>query len=195
MRSRKPSPTLVIAVLALFIALGGSAVAAKHYLVTSTRQIKPSVLRTLKGKVGPQGPSGAPGTQGPAGSPGLLALTTVNGASFSYRSGEFGPPPTAECPAGSTVVGTGFKGPFGATTGGFVMKFGTFVGGFFINETASTVAGNVQAICAQLPPGASASSVNTAWRHSHERDVAAFRSAVASAVRQAVAARAAKRAK
>ena len=53
-----------IVILALFLALGGSAFAAKKYLITSTSQIKPSVLSDLKGK------SGKNGTPGPEGHPG-----------------------------------------------------------------------------------------------------------------------------
>ena len=63
----------LIAWLALFVALGGTSLAAQHYLVTSTKQIKPSVLKQLKGKAGrtgPQGPTGAAGTQGSAGAKG-----------------------------------------------------------------------------------------------------------------------------
>jgi hypothetical protein len=62
-----------MAALALFLAVGGIAVAAKHYLVTSTTQIKPSVLKALQGAHGPrgaQGPRGAPGSQGIQGNPG-----------------------------------------------------------------------------------------------------------------------------
>src|SRR5438876_402905 len=49
MHLRRPSPGLAIAVVALFIALGGTASAA-HFLITSTSQIKPSVLKKLRGK-------------------------------------------------------------------------------------------------------------------------------------------------
>lgn len=65
MLSRRPSPAMLIACLALFLVLGGTAFAAGHYLITSTRQIKPSVLATLRGaagKRGPQGPQGVPGS-------------------------------------------------------------------------------------------------------------------------------------
>ncbi len=41
----------VTATLALFFAMSGGALAASHYLITSTRQIKPSVLSSLKGEV------------------------------------------------------------------------------------------------------------------------------------------------
>ena len=52
MRVRRPSASSVIASLALFFALGGTAIAAKHYLITSTSQIKPSVLKQLHGQEG-----------------------------------------------------------------------------------------------------------------------------------------------
>lgn len=44
------SPTTVIACAALFFSLGGSAIAASHYLITSIHQIKPSVRRQLAGR-------------------------------------------------------------------------------------------------------------------------------------------------
>jgi hypothetical protein len=61
------SPTTVIATLALVFAMTGGAYAAKKYLITSTKQISPSVLKTLQGKAGPAGANGAAGAQGPAG--------------------------------------------------------------------------------------------------------------------------------
>jgi len=44
----RPSPAIVVAFLALLIALGGTALAAKQYIITSTAQIKPSILRELE---------------------------------------------------------------------------------------------------------------------------------------------------
>jgi hypothetical protein len=76
MRPHRPSPTTVLSALALFFALGGTAIAARHYLITSTSQIKPSVLHQLhgstgaRGAAGPQGTAGSQGPAGPAGSPG-----------------------------------------------------------------------------------------------------------------------------
>jgi hypothetical protein len=43
----------VVATLALFFALTGAAVAGTHYLISSTRQIKPSVLKSIEGQPGP----------------------------------------------------------------------------------------------------------------------------------------------
>lgn len=63
-------PTTFIAFLALFLALGGGAYAANHYIITSTHQIKPSVLTQLRAKRGPAGVTGAIGPQGSAGAQG-----------------------------------------------------------------------------------------------------------------------------
>lgn len=81
MRLRSPSPATALSALALFFALGGTAIAARHYLLTSTSQIKPSVLRQLhgdtgaRGEAGPQGPAGSEGPAGPQGPSGAPATT------------------------------------------------------------------------------------------------------------------------
>jgi hypothetical protein len=46
--SRRPSPSMIVAIVALFFALAGTGIAASRYLITSTSQIKPSVLRELR---------------------------------------------------------------------------------------------------------------------------------------------------
>src|ERR1035441_1303494 len=99
MHSRRPSPATVIAGVALFLALGGTAAAARHFLITSTRQIKPSVLRALhgatgrtglQGPAGPAGAIGAQGPQGPAGPVNLGALTIVRAPDILVPKAEFG---------------------------------------------------------------------------------------------------------
>lgn len=63
----------VLVTLALVFALSGGAYAATKYVITSTKQISPKVLKSLVGKTGaagPAGPAGAAGPQGPAGANG-----------------------------------------------------------------------------------------------------------------------------
>ena len=72
----------IVASLALLFAMTGGAYAATHYLINSTKQINPRVIRALQGKAGgfgtpgssgaqgPQGPQGKEGPQGKQGTPG-----------------------------------------------------------------------------------------------------------------------------
>jgi hypothetical protein len=79
--ARRLSPSMAVAVFALVFAMGGGAYAAKRYLINSTKQINPRVLRALKGRTGatgaqgPQGPPGAKGDPGQQGPPGAAATT------------------------------------------------------------------------------------------------------------------------
>ncbi len=72
----------VAMMLALVFAMSGGAYAAKRYLITSTKQISPKVLKALRGKAGPAGPAGAQGPagpQGPAGASGKDGAAGANG--------------------------------------------------------------------------------------------------------------------
>ena len=108
--------TTVLAVLALVFAMTGGAYAAKKYLITSTKQISPSVLKALQGKAGAAGAPGAAGAQGaqgpagpagPAGSGGAKGETGPAGA-----KGEKGATGAAGAPGGKGATGasgaTGF---------------------------------------------------------------------------------------
>jgi len=61
-------PATILAGLALLVSLAGTGLAAHRYLVTSTSQISPKVLKALRGNAGPRGPQGVHGHQGAAGS-------------------------------------------------------------------------------------------------------------------------------
>jgi hypothetical protein len=76
----------IVSSMALVFAMAGGAMAANHYLISSTKQINPVVLKELKGatgktgakgidgSAGPAGPVGATGKEGPQGRPGESGL-------------------------------------------------------------------------------------------------------------------------
>lgn len=121
----------VIASLALVFAMTGGAYAAKKYLITSTKQISPSVLKSLKGasgKAGPPGPAGpggvgSAGASGPAGPAGVVGPGGVPGEKGAAGekgekgtkglAGPEGSPWTAGgiLPVGSTETGVWSMGP------------------------------------------------------------------------------------
>jgi hypothetical protein len=80
----------VVATLALVFAMSGGALAAKHYLINSTKQINPKVLKKLKGntgktgKTGVTGPSGVAGPTGPQGGTGKEGAKGVPGSAVAY---------------------------------------------------------------------------------------------------------------
>jgi hypothetical protein len=77
---RRLNPALVISVIALVLALGGTAVAAKRYLITNTKQISPKVLKEIAAAAaGRQGQNGSPGPAGAAGSPGATGVAGAAG--------------------------------------------------------------------------------------------------------------------
>ncbi len=74
----------IVAAVAVFFALGGTAWAAHHYVISSTKQIKPSVLKQLHGA---KGATGATGAQGPKGDQGIQGNPGNNGAVSAYSAG------------------------------------------------------------------------------------------------------------
>ena len=101
-KPRRPSPAMIVALLALCVALGGSAYAANqingknirngtitgkklHDRTITSRQISRSTVRALKdrrGLRGPRGFKGSKGDKGPAGASGtaLAGYARVNGS-------------------------------------------------------------------------------------------------------------------
>jgi hypothetical protein len=97
----------VIATVALVFAMTGGAIAAK-YVITSTSQIKPSVLKKLKGPSGPAGAVGPTGLAGPVGPVGAKGKDGAPGApGKDGTNGAPGSPWTAggTLPSGSTETG------------------------------------------------------------------------------------------
>jgi Collagen triple helix repeat (20 copies) len=85
----------VAATLALVFSMTGGALAANHYLINSTKQINPAVVKALKGHNGKSGAQGRPGLKGeaglkgergPKGEPGLNGEAAAKG-----ERGETGP--------------------------------------------------------------------------------------------------------
>src|SRR3954452_8528803 len=88
MRRHLSHPATWLSLLALLLAMSGTAIAAKHYLIVSTRQISPRVLKTLRGRTGKQGPQGRPGligAPGPAGANATNGVNGVDGKSFQFK--------------------------------------------------------------------------------------------------------------
>lgn len=57
----------LVATFTILFAMAGGAWAAKRYVITSTSQISPKVLKALEGKLGPAGNAGSQGAAGAAG--------------------------------------------------------------------------------------------------------------------------------
>jgi hypothetical protein len=122
----------IAATLALVFAMSGGAYAASRVLITSTGQIKPSVLKQLKGKAGtngaqgltgPAGPAGATGTPGPAGATGAIGPAGATGATGATGKegpkGKEGSPWTAggTLPSGKSETGAwAGSGGYGGST-------------------------------------------------------------------------------
>ncbi len=94
----------------------------------------------------------------------LTGLQSVQGDSVSIPANSYGSA-YAYCPAGKTVIGTGFYNSI--STPAFVLAYGTFVGGFFFNNTSIANSVYVQALCASDATGLSALTRTTDF----ERDV------------------------
>jgi hypothetical protein len=104
LRNRFGIPGLV-AVIALVLAMVGGAFAANKYVITSTKQIKPSVLKALKGKNGGAGPAGTNGTNGTNGAKGDQGVQGVPGTPGTNGN-------TVRNGTGAPAAGLGNNGDF-----------------------------------------------------------------------------------
>jgi hypothetical protein len=118
--------------LALVFAMSGTGLAAQHYLINSTKQINPRVMKALRGNKGAAGPTGLQGKEGPAGksAEGPAGNTGATGndgptgaAGATHIVTRYGPQVTlsdssgtssyAACLPGEAVTGGGFDFPGG----------------------------------------------------------------------------------
>jgi|GEM_PF-3538461 len=110
----------VAATLALVFSMSGGALAASHYLISSTKQISPKILAKLKGatgKTGATGATGAPGTPGAPGKEGKEGAKGETGPSHAYSASGAGTA-SVNVPAGSYAVsGDGLFYNFGVKAG------------------------------------------------------------------------------
>ncbi len=86
----------VTATLALVFSTTGGAIAANHYLINSTKQINPKVLKKLKGATGATGRTGASGAPGAPGSSGAKGETGPQGPSGVIAAASFNPAANGE---------------------------------------------------------------------------------------------------
>src|SRR5579859_7794824 len=79
---RRPPYANIASTLALIVAIGGGtawAATHHHYVITSTGQIKPKVLKKLRGHNGTNGANGAAGARGATGATGPSGATGATG--------------------------------------------------------------------------------------------------------------------
>jgi Collagen triple helix repeat (20 copies) len=103
---RRFSYANVAATLALVLSMSGGALAASHYLINSTKQINPKVLKKLKGNAGKTGATGATGATGLKGETGAAGAKGETGAAGAKgETGATGPSDIYEAKsAGATEV-------------------------------------------------------------------------------------------
>jgi hypothetical protein len=103
---KRPSPALVLSVLALFVALGGTGLAATlgHSAAHTAKSTQPLTVRRVKrliaaylkahparrGAIGPRGPAGIPGGTGPQG-PGATQIQVTQGTNTGTPVATAGP--------------------------------------------------------------------------------------------------------
>ena len=122
-RKLRLSPAMCVALLALLVALSGTAVAASNGLILGSQiknhsigasKLTPNAVSFLRGRVGPPGSSGAPGPAGPQGvaGPQSIALDQVLGTAVTQCAAGGGgcqaAIATASCPSDMVAIGGGY---------------------------------------------------------------------------------------
>lgn len=166
-----------IGILALLVALSGTAYAANRI---GAQDIKRNAIRSRHIKGGQVKFSDLAGgirrvISSARQAPEQLEIRKVDGPRLFLAPGQFDGTPIAQCPAGYVVVGTGFSAGVGEP--GFVLAYGTFVGGFFANFSSIETETYVQAICARNSAGGATTSRASAMSR-FKHDVARARLAL-----------------
>ncbi|WCB92289.1 hypothetical protein DSM104299_00979 [Baekduia alba] len=166
----KRSHTLIACIIVAAISITATAGAANRYLITSAKQIKPSVRHALKGAKGARGPEGdpghdgtdgigLPGAAGPAGPAGPAAVSRLTHVSNTVA---IGPDQvqliSVACPAGQSVV----SGGFGVVGFAFLSDGvgGTWSAGVDTYGNTSTYSQTVYANCAASGQAVAARAVD-----------------------------------
>lgn len=178
-RRRRPSAGVVLAVVALFVALGGSSYAAVSVLPKASvgaPQIKQGAVNSKKvqdgsllakdfkagqlpaGAQGPQGPQGTQGEQGPAGpqgAPGISGFQIVEAAPINVDPGRTSQQ-TVNCPAGKKAISGGYE--TSSSTDVTLNRTGpstTAGAAWYVritNNTGVAKTWNAQAVCVNVAP-------------------------------------------
>jgi len=184
-RFKRPNAATIIAFVALFAVLGGSAYAAKK--ITSKdiangtiklADLSGSARNALKGQRGPAGPAGP---QGPAG-PNVVAKLTPTTLDFSVPGGsglDSIQTITVACPAGHRVVSGGYF-----MDNGFAYADKTYDGASWsvgVDNFGNTLSadGQLTALCAPAGVAVAASASAKSARAARNRDEAKREAAVA----------------
>jgi hypothetical protein len=163
-RLRPPSPAFVISLGALFLALGGTSLAATSYIkgthikphsIPKNRLTNRAVkgLTGLRGAMGPRGTAGQKGNAGPPGTPGMsdYKVVTSTNSAFANNIGA-----SVNCPSGTQALGGGGEvlsgtsafGPFEdgswPDNGGWLVEYQMGASGNF------SLSVKVYAICAKV---------------------------------------------
>jgi hypothetical protein len=129
----------VAATLALFFSVSGGALAAKHYLINSTNQISPKVVKALAGKSGKTGAAGLTGREGPGGKEGPTGREGPVGQEVSAgkegKEGRQGPSNGFQAFKNSVGLPTGPE----ATVGSLAVPAGSYVvsAKFWVSNTGT----------------------------------------------------------
>jgi hypothetical protein len=110
LKLRRPSPAMVVALIALFIALSGTAFAVGSKIVPHAKLADVALVANNAKKLGGQTAAQVAAAPGPASS--VAALVVIKNATWSLPSGGQGDF-TVTCDPGQKAVGGGWQDPEG----------------------------------------------------------------------------------